>query len=261
MSEHTSHHGKGSMIPFNFDGTEVRVLDQGGEPWWVLADVCTVLEVRNSRDAADRLDDDERGVAIIDTLGGPQGMTIINESGLWSLVLTSRKPEAKRFKKWITSEVIPAIRQTGGYIAAAPQETSEELVLRAMSVLQATIERQKKEAAEVISRQQAQIDADAPKVAALEMLAEKDGELGVRDTGRELKVGQAAVREEMFMRGWACRQGRDIRPASYGLKHGYVRLVQRVYTHPVTGQEKVSDDFRVTRKGIARLAEIFASKG
>lgn len=101
----------------------------------------------------------------------------------------------------------------------------------------------------------------APKAAGLEMLAEKDGELGIRDTGRELKVGQAAVREEMFMRGWACRQGRDIRPASYGLKHGYVRLVQRVYTHPVTGQEKVSDDFRVTRKGIARLAEIFASKG
>ena len=101
----------------------------------------------------------------------------------------------------------------------------------------------------------------APKAAGLELLAEKDGELGIRDTGRELKVGQGAVREEMFMRGWACRQGRDIRPASYGLKCGYVRLVQRIYTHPLTGQEKVSDDFRVTRKGIARLAEIFASKG
>ncbi|PYD65479.1 hypothetical protein CDI09_13390 [Komagataeibacter nataicola] len=97
----------------------------------------------------------------------------------------------------------------------------------------------------------------APKAAGLEILAEKDGELGIRDVGRELKVGQNRVRDMLFERKWACRQGRDIRPASYGLEHGYVRLVPRLYEDKQTGQEKISDDFRITRKGIARLAEIF----
>jgi len=92
---------------------------QNGEPWRVLADVCKVLEIRNSRDAGDRLDDDERGSVLVDTLGGLQSMTAINESGLYSLILTSRKPSAKRFKKWVTSEVLPAIRKTGGYMLAS----------------------------------------------------------------------------------------------------------------------------------------------
>jgi prophage antirepressor-like protein len=87
-----------------------------GLPWFVLVDVCRVLEIGNSRMAADRLDDDERGVSSIDTLGGTQQVTVINESGLYSLILTSRKPVAKAFKKWVTSEVLPAIRKDGAYV-------------------------------------------------------------------------------------------------------------------------------------------------
>ncbi|GBQ46515.1 phage antirepressor KilAC domain-containing protein [Komagataeibacter europaeus] len=101
----------------------------------------------------------------------------------------------------------------------------------------------------------------APKAAGLELLAEKEGELGIRDAGRELKVGQNRVRDMLFERKWACRQGRDIRPASYGLEHGYVCLVPRVYEDKHTGQEKISDDFRITRKGLARLAELFGVQG
>ncbi|WP_264800452.1 BRO-N domain-containing protein [Acetobacter nitrogenifigens] len=94
-------------------------MERGGEPWWVLADVCAVLEHRNPTMVASRLDDDERITLNISegNRGNPHAIAI-NESGLWSLVLTSRKPQAKRFKKWITSEVIPSIRKTGGYIAA-----------------------------------------------------------------------------------------------------------------------------------------------
>lgn len=109
---------------------------------------------------------------------------------------------------------------------------------------------------EQIERQQARIEADAPKVAALELITEKDGDLGIRDTGRELKIGQARVREIILARKWACVQGHDIRPAHYGLQRGYVRLVARIYSDRVTGQEKVTDDFKITRKGITRLAEI-----
>lgn len=102
------------------DQRPFRIIDQNGEPWFVLADVARELEIANSRDAASRLDEDEKDVVITDTLGGSQKMTIINESGLYSLILTSRKPEAKRFKKWVTSEVLPSIRKTGAFGATTP---------------------------------------------------------------------------------------------------------------------------------------------
>ena len=100
---------------FNFEGKDVRTVIKNKEIWFVGKDVCDVLGVSNGRDAISRLDDDEKGVGNIDTLGGKQDLVIINESGLYSLVLTSRKSEAKRFKKWVTGEVLPSIRKTGSY--------------------------------------------------------------------------------------------------------------------------------------------------
>lgn len=116
-----------NIIPFSFEGHEVRVTTHNDEAHWVLADVCAVLEIGNSRKAASRLDDDEKGVTISDTLGGPQEMTTINESGLWSLVLTSRKPEARRFKKWLTSKVLPTIRRTGSYNPASSEALTPQV--------------------------------------------------------------------------------------------------------------------------------------
>jgi prophage antirepressor-like protein len=95
---------------------KVRTLNLNGEPWFVAADVCKALELGNPSMTVERLDDDEKGISTIDTLGGKQRMAIINEPGLYSLVITSRKPEAKAFKRWITHEVIPAIRKHGVYI-------------------------------------------------------------------------------------------------------------------------------------------------
>ena len=95
---------------------KVRTLNLNGEPWFVAADVCKALELGNPSMTVERLDDDEKGISTIDTLGGKQRMAIINEPGLYSLVITSRKPEAKAFKRWITHEVIPAIRKRGVYI-------------------------------------------------------------------------------------------------------------------------------------------------
>lgn len=104
----------------NEDFGEVRTVEINGEPWFVAVDVCRALEIKNSRDAVSRLDEDERGVVLTDTLSGKQEMNVVNEPGLYSLVLGSRKPEAKAFKRWITHEVIPAIRKTGYY--AVPQD-------------------------------------------------------------------------------------------------------------------------------------------
>ena len=94
---------------------EFRCFEIDGEPWFVLADVCRELDIKNVSDAASRLDEDEKGIAQTDTLGGRQNVRIINESGLYSLILRSDKPAAKKFKKWVTSEVLPSIRKTGGY--------------------------------------------------------------------------------------------------------------------------------------------------
>lgn len=99
----------------------VRVVMQGGEPWFVAKDVCECLAIGNTSDVVAALDDDERGIDIIDTLGGPQEMSVISEAGLYSLILRSRKAEAKAFKRWVTHEILPSIRKTGAYsVPSAP---------------------------------------------------------------------------------------------------------------------------------------------
>ncbi|GCD56592.1 BRO-N domain-containing protein [Acetobacter pasteurianus] len=112
-----------NIIPFSFEDHAVRVVTREGEPWFVLADVCAVLEIAHHRDAASRLDEDERGSVVVDTLGGQQEVVAVNESGLYNLIFTSRKPEAKRFRKWVTGKVLPAIRKTGSY--ALPTDKQE----------------------------------------------------------------------------------------------------------------------------------------
>ena len=121
------------IIPFEFESHALRVnLDAAGQPWFVAADVCAALELPETHKAIARLDDDEKGRNSIPTPGGQQEMSVVNESGLYSLVLGSRKPEAKRFKRWITHEVLPSIRKTGSYtsttsVAALPSPTQDRV--------------------------------------------------------------------------------------------------------------------------------------
>ncbi|QXI03163.1 Bro-N domain-containing protein [Pseudomonas monsensis] len=103
------------MLPFNFGSQQVRTLLIGEQPWFVAADVSSALEYRIAGDMTRNLDEDEKGTQIVRTPGGDQEMLVINESGLYSAILRSRKTEAKRFKKWVTAEVLPAIRKHGRY--------------------------------------------------------------------------------------------------------------------------------------------------
>ena len=106
------------LAPFDFEGRQVRIVtDAQGEPWFVAADVLSTISL--DRKALERLDDDEKGVNSIHTPGGVQEMTTVNEPGLYALVLGSRKAEAKRFKRWVTHEVLPAFRKTGSYAVPA----------------------------------------------------------------------------------------------------------------------------------------------
>lgn len=126
---------------FNYQDQEIRTVIQDGQPWFVAKDLCEVLEIKNNRDALSRLDEDEKGVVLTDTLGGSQELAAVNEPGLYALILSSRKPEAKQFKRWITHDVIPTIRQTGQY--GGPKALTErEQRIESLKLLLETSQRQ-----------------------------------------------------------------------------------------------------------------------
>lgn len=162
---------------------KVRTLNLNGEPWFVAADVCKALELGNPSMTVERLDDDEKGISTIDTLGGKQRMAIINEPGLYSLVITSRKPEAKAFKRWITHEVIPAIRKHGVYI------TDEKLKLFAEhpELLDALMKSLYAAHAENL-RHRAERQTLLPKADYYDAFMDADGCTNLRATAKELKV-------------------------------------------------------------------------
>ena len=107
-----------SLVEFQFNNHNLRIItDKNDNYWWIAKDVCDILEISKYRDAIARLDDDQRGSVRVDTPGGMQDMAAVNESGLYDLIIRSDKPEARPFRKWITSEVLPAIRRTGSYVS------------------------------------------------------------------------------------------------------------------------------------------------
>lgn len=142
---------------------EVRTIIKDGDPWFVARDICYVLEIKNTSQALNSLDEDERAMFNI----GRQGeANCINESGLYSLVLRSRKSEAKRFKKWVTAEILPSIRKHGGYLT--PEKLQEALLTPDTLIQLATNlkdEQEKRQAAEaLVAEATEQIEADRPKV-------------------------------------------------------------------------------------------------
>lgn len=105
-----------ALQTFTFEGkTDIRTIMREESPWFVGKDACTILGLKNITEALRSLEDDERGSEILNTLGGPQEFMLVSESGLYALIFKSRKPEAKRFRKWVTSEVLPSLRKTGAY--------------------------------------------------------------------------------------------------------------------------------------------------
>lgn len=123
---------------FNFEENNVRTLTIDNKPYFVAADICDILEIKNARDAVSRLDDDEKATSVVPTQYGDKRMHVINESGLYALIFTSRKDEAKSFRKWVTAEVLPQIRQTGKY--EEPKSPMEMLELQ-FKALKETSER------------------------------------------------------------------------------------------------------------------------
>jgi prophage antirepressor-like protein len=170
---------------FIYENTQVRTVEQNNVIWFVAKDVCDVLDIKNSHDALNRLDDDEKATSVLPTQFGNKEMNLVNEPGLYSLILTSRKPEAKQFKKWITHEVLPTIRKTGGYIA------NEEMFIQTYLphadnqtklMFRATLE--------TVRKQNEQMAIMQPKADYFDRLVDRNLLTNFRDTAKELEIGQ-----------------------------------------------------------------------
>lgn len=112
-----------NLMQMNYNGNEIRTIDDNGQIWWVLKDICDILGISHIKDTVKRLEEDEVGqTEVIDRLGRKQKSYIINESGLYSVILRSDKPEAKPFRRWVTHEVLPEIRRTGRYSLETPKK-------------------------------------------------------------------------------------------------------------------------------------------
>ena len=162
---------------------KIRTLTIDGEPWFVAADVCKALELGNPSMTVERLDADEKGISSIDTLGGKQRMAIINEPGLYSVILCSRKPEAKAFKRWITHEVIPAIRKYGGYMTKSLLEQVLENPNLIYEFARRMLEEQQKN-----ERLRQELDRAKPKADYYDAFIHPESCTNIRATAKELKV-------------------------------------------------------------------------
>lgn len=158
----------------------VRAVTLEGEPWFVAADVCRALGLGNSSMAISKLDEDERTLISIEGASNGLPVNAVNEPGLYSLVLGSRKPEAKAFKRWITHEVIPEIRKTGGYIAGQETMDDDQLLASALMVAQRKIAERNRQ----LEAANEKIKADAPKVLFAETVQKAEGDILVRQLAK-----------------------------------------------------------------------------
>ena len=204
----------------------IRALSLDGEPWFVAKDVCEALGVGNSRQALARLDDDEKGVISTDTPGGEQRVQTVNEAGLYTLVLSSRKPEAHAFKRWVTHEVLPAIRRTGGYMVAR-DETPEQTMARALLIAQDTMDRQRRE-----------IDELRPKALFADAVAASDKTMLIGEFAKVLRqngvpMGQNRLFQWMRDNGYLIsRRGSSYNlPTQRSMELGLFRVKETAVTH------------------------------
>lgn len=245
------------IVPLAFDGHEVRVIDRDGEPLFVLADVCKVLDLSNPRKVAADLDEDAVTTSdVIDSLGRTQQANVVTEAGLYEVIFKSRKPEARMFKRWITNEVIPAIRKTGSY--GAPKElTFEEMVERTLLESRARIQALESTVQEL-----------EPKATAWERMCSSTGDMSASEAAKTLARGGHDVgglhklyalcdkkRSEGGL-GWFFRNGHEQRePYQSVIDRGLIRVKTSSIENSRTGEMFVSITPRFTAKALDAIAK------
>ena len=223
----------------------IRTMEINGEPYFVGKDVAEILGYSKARNAiANHVDDDDKKVAPIQgDLGGIQEMTVINESGLYSLILSSKLPNAKRFKRWVTSEILPSIRKTGSYsIQSKPDSyTIEDPIERAKRWIE---EQEEKKALEV------KIEAQKPLVEYAEHIQASDDSIDMKSMAkiaskRGIKIGRNKLFS--FLRCHKILDSDNIPYANY-MNRGWFEVVENTYML-ANGEERITKTTRVTPKG------------
>lgn len=219
----------------------IRVIDNNDELWFVAKDVCDALGINKT--AASRLDDDEKGLHLTQTLGGTQPILLVSEPGFYKLVMKSRKPEAKAFQRWVTHEVLPSIRKQGGYMTARADETPEEIMARALMLAKDTMDRQQHEIAEL-----------RPKALFADAVAASDGTCLVGELAKMMrqngvKVGQNRLFEWLRRDGYLGKTGsnRNV-PTQRAMEQGLFRIKETAVTHS-DGHVTVNRTPKITGKG------------
>lgn len=201
------------IVPFQFDDYDIRVITIDGVPWWVASDVCFALDISDVSSAVSRLDEADTGTARVSSGSQTRNVRIINESGLWDLILDSRKPEAKRFRKWVTSVVLPRIRETGAY-TPVPQTFAEALELAA---------RQQR----AIEKQRVRIDKLEPEAKAYREWQVSEGTVYIEDWAKQRGIGLTRNRAFEILR----EVGVLFRRRTYGGFGEYHNLPIKAYEH------------------------------
>lgn len=233
---------------FLFDSRPFRVLDRGGDPWFVATDVCSILDIANSRDAVSRLDDDEKGVGEIDTLGGRQSLSIISEPGLYALVGRSNKPNAKRFDRWVRHDVLPAIRKTGTYGTTTPPNFAVPGSFAAALRLAA-------DQAELIAQQETEIAVMVPKASFHDAVADAVNTQDMNTVAKVLGTGRtrlfARLRRQSILMG-------NNQPYQKYVDADYFRVIElRPWKDP-DGNSHAAYKTVVTGKGLTFLQRLLA---
>ena len=230
-----------NIFTFPETGQTVRVFIKDGEPWLAGKDVCNILGLVNNRKAMYGLEDDEKGVTQSNTLGGVQNITIISEAGFYRLILRSNKPIAKPFQRWVTHDVLPTIRKTGGYIHATPDESPEMIMAKALRV-----------ADETIKRQRAQLEAVKPTIAKYNTFLNTEGTLSLTEVAKHFDMTAKQLGKMLRSNDihWLYRNMRNTNiPTKEAIDEGYAIVVSR--RHRDTGL--LMSQARITTKGMDEL--------
>lgn len=239
-----------NLQTWSYGNSEIRTIQKDGEPWWVLSDVCKVLELSSPHKVADRLEADEKGRNLIPTLGGMQEMTTVNESGLYAVILRSDKPQAKPFRRWVTSEVLPSIRKHGAYMT---DQTLEQALTSPDFLIQ--LATQLKEEKEHRKQLEAKVEQDKPKVLFADSVSASKSSILVGELAKILKqngvdTGQFRLFAWLRENGYLIkREGSDYNmPTQKSAEMGLFEVKQTIITHS-DGHITTNKTPKVTGKG------------
>ena len=238
----------------------VRAVTLEGEPWFVAADVCRALGLGNSSDVIKRLDEDERTLVSIEGASNGLPVNAINEPGLDALILGSRKPEAKAFKRWITHEVIPEIRKTGGYIAGQEMMDDDQLLANALMVAQRKIAERNKQ----LEAANEKIKADAPKVLFAETVEKAETCISIGTLAKILNqagldIGERWLFERLRNDKWLNSKGRNWNvPSQKSMDMGLMRVHESTISR--SSGIQINKTPLITGKGQRFFLDLYAPK-